>query len=90
MSEVFLRQSEATSFVNTIPDQVERALTEIALNRAISFLLANEDYRSRFSTQPFDLLFFVRTVHAVFQRKDVLSGVLDGDIKGVAALDPFR
>ena len=89
MSDVFLRQAEAIAYVREIPDPVERTLTEVALNRAISFLIGDADYRQQFTNNPFDLLLLVRTNHAFFRRKDVVADILDGKVKSVEDLSPF-
>lgn len=89
MSEVFRGQTEAVAYVRAIPDQVERTLTDVALNRAISFLVTDADYKKQFAASPFDLLLFTRTTHAFFKRKDVVADILSGKVKSVDDLSPF-
>jgi hypothetical protein len=89
MSEIFRGQAEAVAYVRAISDQVERTLTDAALNRAMSFLLGDADYKKQFAASPFDLLLFARTTHAFFRRKDVLADILSGKVQSVEDLSPF-
>jgi hypothetical protein len=87
MSEIFLRQSDAVAYAEAIPDQVERVLTEAAMNRAISFLLMDPNYVSRCLEAPLDLLHFTRAIHALFQNKQCLAKVLDGTYRSIDDFD---
>jgi hypothetical protein len=85
----FLRQTDASNYVNSIADAKERLLTEIAVAKALSFLAADSEYRLNVGKAPIDLLIYARIVHALFRRADVLKGVLDGAITSIDDLDPF-
>lgn len=87
--DVFLRQSEAWEFVRAIEDPKQRLLTELALANALSFLVADPDYRTRFSFAPLDLLTFARGANAFLQKQDVLRKVLNGEITHINDLNPF-
>lgn len=87
MSEIFLRQSDAVAYAKSIPDQVERVLTEAALNRAISFLVMDPDYGGRCLEAPLDLLHFTRAVHALFQNNQCLAKVIDGTYGSIDDFD---
>ena len=87
MSEIFLRQSDAVAYTKAIPDQVERVLTEAALNRAISFLVMDADYGSRCLKTPLDLLDFTRAIHALFKNTQCLAKVIDGTYRSIDEFD---
>lgn len=89
MPDLFIRQDEAVAYVRAIPDQIERVLTEAALNRAISFLLSDPEYRQQFGHNPFDLFLFVRTNHSFFRRKDVIADILSCKVASIDDLSPF-
>jgi hypothetical protein len=87
--DAFLRQSEAWQYVKSIQDGKERLLTEIAVAKALSFLVTDPEYRRIVANAPVDLLLYARTVHELFRRADIVKGVLDGTITSVNDLDPF-
>lgn len=89
MSDAFLRQEEAWSFVRSLSDSTDRLLVELALAKALSFLVADSEYRTTFKRAPLDLLTYARTAHAFLCQKDVLRDVLDGKITSVDDLNPF-
>ena len=83
MSDVFLRQDEAWSFVRSLSDPTERLLMELALAKALSFLASDPEYRRTFTRAPVDLLMYARTTHAFLQQADVLRNVMSGKITSV-------
>lgn len=87
--DAFLRQTEAWDYVKSITDTKERLLTEIAVAKALSYLAADSEYRRTFGKAPVDLLIYARVLHALFQRPDVIGGVLSGVITCIDDLDPF-
>lgn len=87
--EAFLRQNEAWEYVRNIADPKVRLLTEVALAKALSFLVGDEEYRSTFQRSPFDLFTYARTVHELFRRAELLQRVLDGTVVSIEELEPF-
>lgn len=79
--DVFYRQSEAREYVSAVDDSTERLLLELMLNRTISFLLGDEQYRIELPGKTFDLLTFVRATHASIKAHDVLGEVLTGQYR---------
>jgi len=61
-----LRQSEAWEFVRFLKEPTDRLLVELALAKALSFLVSesDSDYRDRFKEAPLDLFTFARAVHS--------------------------
>jgi hypothetical protein len=87
--DAFLRESEAWEFVQSIPDSKQRLLTELAVCRALSFLIGDADYVQNVKKARVDLLIFARTTHAFFSNMSVLRGVIDGTITSVDDIAPF-
>lgn len=89
MNEPFPRQNEAWAYVKSIEDARQRLLLEVAVARALSFLVADPEYRASFSERPMDLLTYARTVHAFVQQESILKGIMDGTVTSIDDLDPF-
>jgi hypothetical protein len=89
LEQVFLRQTEASDFAKAINDPTERVLTEVALARAISFLLTDGEYQAKCFSAPFDLLNFARAAHAFFEMRTVVRDILSGTIASIDDLSPF-
>lgn len=89
MNEPFPRQNEAWAYVKSIEDARQRLLLEVAVARALSFLVADPEYRANFSERPMDLLTYARTVHAFVQQESILKGIMDGTVTSIDDLDPF-
>jgi len=89
VNDVFLRQSEAWEFVRALKEPTDRLLVELALAKALSFLVADSDYRARFKQAPLDLLTYAKAVHSFLSQRDVVGGVLEGKITSVDDLSPF-
>lgn len=90
MNTGFLRQTEANLYVQSITDVTEHLLTEIALSRAIGAWVNDPAQRDELMRRPIDLLPFVIAVHAFFRDRAVLEGILEGKIKSLEDLDPFK
>ena len=80
MSNMFLRQQEASEYAQGLEDPIEHVLAQASLSAAIGCLVADPGYRESWSSRPFDLLLFTRAAHALLRNKGALRGILAGDI----------
>ena len=66
------------------PSPLNASSPRPALSRAVHAWISNPDVSARLLRQPLDLLAFVEGVHAFFQDRDTLEGILNGRYKTIA------
>ena len=87
MNEPFLNQTEAWAFVKTIAAPKTKLLTELALARALSFLVTDPAFASSFARSPFDALLYARCLEAFFSNESLLQKVMNEEVTSVHDLD---
>jgi hypothetical protein len=83
-----LNQAEAFHYVDAIADRRERAHAEAALAHVISFLLVDEPYATEVTSNPMNLLTYVRAVHAFAARGRATAASGPPPADPLAALAP--
>ena len=89
-NEVFLNQSEAREYINSVADPTVRLLLQTALNQAITFLLSDLKSQTDCRPPPFDELTFARVANAFLSRTGLLRAILSGSVTTLEDASWFR
>lgn len=93
ISNAFNQQKKARQYINGIQNPQDKMLVQCALNRAIAFLIQDEDYRNVAIQQKhlLDLYLYVRTAHAFLniENRELIEGIFSGKYKTIDDIDRF-
>lgn len=84
--EILLNENAAYDLITSTEDAIERTLLEIAFAklrmRLIHFNgMSVEEYQRQLPKSPVDTLFYITLVKSLFENRDKIKRILDGEIE---------